>query len=445
MSAEDNSTKDPKAQRRPSASSRNVVLFGFLVVGLIFIGLGVWSATAPLARAVSAIATLKMEGDRKKIQHFEGGIVRSLHVIEGQLVNSGDLLVGLDPLQASASVTRLDAQLDQALASEGRLKSELKNERSIQLEGQILERIANNKKMFEVIEAEQRHLIARLDTLDGTISILDQRIEQLNNEIRGLEIQRKARLEQLSIFKDELVGLKSLYEKGYFPKSKILAVERAIVELRGAAGMDLAQISRAKSARGEAKNQIVSVNQRFREETVKQLQNVQLEIVDLNERLTVAEDVLQRIEIRAPRSGIIQGIAIHTVGGVIKPGDILMEIAPQDEELVVFAEVSPEDIDSITVGQTAEVLFTSLNVRKTPAIDGIVVSISGDSLVAPRTGIPYFLTRIAIPPKEREKLGISKLVAGMQAEVLIQTGERTALNYLLKPILDAFERGLNEE
>ena len=176
----------------------------------------------------------------------------------------------------------------------------------------------------------------------------------------------------------------------------------------------------------------MSVNQRFREETVKQLQNVQLEIVDLNERLTVAEDVLQRIEIRAPRSGIIQGIAIHTVGGVIKPGDILMEIAPQDEELVVFAEVSPEDIDSITVGQTAEVLFTSLNVRKTPAIYGIVVSISGDSLVAPRTGIPYFLTRIAIPPKEREKLGISKLVAGMQAEVLTKS-ERTALNYLLKP------------
>jgi HlyD family secretion protein/epimerase transport system membrane fusion protein len=288
-------------------------------------------------------------------------------------------------------------------------------------------------------------MTARRETIDGTIIILNQRIEQLNNEIKGLGIQRTARIEQLNLFESELIGLRELYEQGYYPKTKILAVERAIAQLQGAVGNDLALIARAKSAKGEARNQIVSVKQRFREDVVKQLRDVQVEIADLNERLLVAEDVLQRIEIRAPRSGIIQGIKFHTVGGVVRPGDIIMEIAPQDDDLVVNARVLPTDIDNVTIGQRAEVRLTALNTRTTPAIYGYVVSVSGDSMSDDRSSGPYFLTRIEIPTDEKQKLGEIKLTAGMPADVLIQTGERTALTYLLKPMSDAFARGLNEE
>lgn len=435
----------PMVTLRPSSSSRNITIFGLLVVGLIFVGLGLWAAIAPLAKAVSASAEFAVRGDRKQIQHFEGGIVGSLHVMEGQTVEEGELLVALNPLQATASVARHDGQLDQALAREMRLKSELRGDRTINIEGPLLERLDEDKSVFNTLEAEQRHLTARRETLDGTITILHQRIDQLNNEIKGLKIQKEARIEQLDIFKDELVGLRGLYEKGYFPKTKLLAMERAIANLRGAAGNDLAQIARAESARGEAENQIVNVKQRFREDVVEQLRDVQIEISDLNERLLVAEDVLERIEIRSPRSGTVQGMSVHTVGGVIRPGAVLMEIAPKDDDLVVFAQILPTDIDSVAVGQRAEVRLVALNARTTPAIYGNVMSVSGDRLLDPRSNAPYFLSRIEIPIEEKQKLGQIKLTAGMPAEVLIQTGERTALSYLLKPMIDAFARGLNEE
>jgi HlyD family type I secretion membrane fusion protein len=178
---------------------------------------------------------------------------------------------------------------------------------------------------------------------------------------------------------------------------------------------------------------------------VEQLRNIQVDITDLTERLLVAEDVLQRIDIKAPRSGIIQGIKFHTVGGVVRPGDVLMEIAPQGDELVVNARVLPTDIDTLVVGQRAEVRLTALNLRTTPSIYGYVVSVSGDRLTDPRSDAPYFLSRIEIPSEERKKLGPSRLTAGMPADVLIQTGQRTVLEYLLKPMSDAFARGLNED
>ncbi len=430
---------------RPSSDSQTVIVFGLFIVATIFLGLGIWSATAPLAQAVAAYATLVVKGERKQIQHFEGGIVGSLNVSEGQTVKKGDLLVSLNPLKASATVARHDGQLDQTLALEARLESELKRDHVINLTGQLLERMSQDDRVIDIVEAEQRHLTARRETLDGTIAILNQRIDQLDNEIRGLGIQRSSRMRQLAIFEDELVGLRGLHAKGYYPKSKILAVERAIAELRGAAGNDTALMARAESARGEAKNQIVSVMQRFREEVIAQLRDVQVDIADLKERLLIAQDVLERIEIRAPRAGVIQGIKFHTIGGVVKPGDVLMEIAPNDEELIVNAQVKTTDRDSVAIGQQAEIRLTALNARTTPVIYGYVISVSGDSLIDPRTNFPYFLTRIEIPSEERKKLGSVRLTAGMPADALIQTGERTALTYLLKPVIDAFARGLNEE
>ena len=185
--------------------------------------------------------------------------------------------------------------------------------------------------------------------------------------------------------------------------------------------------------------------QRFQEEVSEDLRDVKADIDDIKERLLVAKDVLQRIEIRAPITGVVQALKIHTLGGVVRPGDILMEIVPKDDDLLVQATVSPTDVDDVKVGQNAEVRLTALNARLTPTIYGNVKSISGDALFDEATGLPYFTTIIEIPKYEREKLGGIKLSAGMPAEVLINAGERTALNYIVKPILDALSRGLNEE
>jgi HlyD family secretion protein/epimerase transport system membrane fusion protein len=431
--------------KRPSSSTKAVVIFGLLVVGSIFIGLGGWAATAPLAEAISAVATLAVKGERKKIQHFEGGIISALHVTEGQFVNANDLLVSLNPLQATATMARNNAQLNQALVREARLQSELLDEETIIVEGQFLERLAKNPSLIELLGAEQKHLEARRETKLGHIAILNQRIDQLNNEIKGLEIQRASRLEQYQIFEDEIIGLRELHAKGYYPKTKLLAVERAMAQLRGAAGTDLAKIARAESSQQESENQIVSVSHRFRESVVGELGEAEAVIADFNERVTIAGDILKRVEVKAPRSGIVQGIQVHTVGGVVTPGAILMEIAPQDDDIVVNAIVMPNDVDSVAIGQIAEVRLTALNFRTTPSIYGVVASVSGDSLMDQNTNQPFFLTRISIPAKEREKLGEIHLTAGMPADVLIKTGERTALDYLIKPLTDAFKRGLNEE
>ena len=218
-----------------------------------------------------------------------------------------------------------------------------------------------------------------------------------------------------------------------------------MAQLRGASGADLAKIARANSAQRESENQIISVRQRFRESIVEELRDVQSEITDLQERLLVAKDVLQRIEIKAPKSGLVQALQFHTIGGVVRPGDSLMEIVPQDDELIVNARVSPNDIDNVQVGQTAEVRLTSLSVRSTPSIYGVVVSISGDRIQDPKLNETFFLARIEISAEEQKKLNAVKLTAGMPAEVLIKAGERTALDYILKPMTDAFAKGLNED
>ncbi len=436
---------DKQNEERPDASSFWTGAVGFIVVSSIFFGLGTWAVFAPLAKAIPAAAKLSVKGERKQVQHFEGGIVASVHVAAGDTVKKNQLLLKLDPLQANANAERFRGQMTQLLARQARLNAEIQENTTITFEGKLLDWAASDEAVLEIMEAEQSLFKARLETYNGHLTILQQRVQQLDNEIGGYEIQKESRLQQLKIFEEEIIGLRELYEKGFYPRSKILAMERAIVELRGAFGNDMAQIARLKNSQGEARNQIVSVKQRFREDVVGDLRDIQAQLKDLEERVVVANDILQRVEIRAPIAGIIQSMTVHTVGGVISPGAVLMEIAPKDADLVVEADISPTHIDSIMTGQKAEVRLTALNLRTTPKIIGEVKSVSGDVLVNQTNGQAFFRSRIEIDKSERAKLGDIKLTAGMPAEVLIQTGNRTAMEYLLKPMTDALVRGLNED
>lgn len=433
------------SMRRPSSSISGVVMFGMIVVLAIFGGIGVWSAFAPLARAVLAPAVLSVKGELKVVQHLEGGIVAEVYVEEGEHVTKDQLLVRLNPIQAGATVSRFRYQLDQALIRAARLEAELRGDDSITLSGEIQQRASEVPAIMDMVADEQDQLDARQESFNGNITILEQRIEQYNAQISGLNIQRQSRIDQIAIFEDEIVGLRELYRKGFYPRSQVLEMERALVRLKGAVGSDDAEIARAQSGAGESQSQIINMKQRFREQVVAELHEVQAEIADLKERVIVANDIYKRIEIRAPQSGIIQNLQVHTIGGVVNPGQALMEIAPQDKSLVIDARVSPTDVDSVSIGQNAEVRLTALNLRNTPTIFGIVKTISGDALTVRETGEQYFRARVEIPEDELLKLGPVKLSAGMPAEVLIQAGERTALEYLMKPLVDAYARGLNEE
>ena len=360
-----------------------------------------------------APAILAVKGELKVVQHLEGGIVADVYVEEGEHVTKDQLLVRLNPIQAGATRSRFRYQLDQALVRAARLEAELRGDQTLVLSGEIEERASKIPAILELVADEQEQLAARQESFDGNITILEQRIEQFNAQISGLTIQRQSRLDQIAIFEDEIVGLRDLYEKGFYPRSQVLAMERSLVQLKGAVGSDDADIARARSGAGESRSQIINMKQRFREQVVAELQEVQAEIADLKERVVVANDIYQRIEIRAPQSGIIQNLQVHTIGGVVSPGQALMEIAPQDKGLVVDARVSPTDIDSVSVGQTAEVRLTALNLRNTPAIFGIVRTLSGDALTVRETGQQFFRVRVEIPDEEIGKLGEVKLSAGM--------------------------------
>lgn len=430
---------------RPQSGLRGVVGFGLAVVLIAFVGFGGWAATAPLASAIPAPAVLSVKGERKQIQHLEGGIVERILVEEGERVEKGQTLVVLDRVQAGATTARLRLQIDQQLAIQARLRAELADADEIEFPQELLERADTDPKVMDIITAEVDQFNARRESLDGQITILEQRIEQLQDQIRGLQTQRQSRFDQLDIFAAEVVGLRELYEKGYYPRTQVLAVERAMARLQGEVGSDDAEIARARNGVGESKTQIINLEQRFREDAIEQLRGVQANLADLQERMAVAKDILRRVEIRAPQTGIAQNVKTHTIGGVVRPGETILEIAPQDEELLVEAKIAPSDVDGVTIGQSAEVRFSALNLRSTPSTFGVVRTVSGDRLIDEASGQPYFLVRVEVSAEERAKLGDVKLSAGMPAEVLIQTGERTALQYLLKPLTDALARGLNEE
>ena len=429
---------------RPSSKISSVFLFGLIVVLLAFAGIGGWAATAPMASAVPAAAILAVKGERKQVQHYEGGIVDKVLVEEGETVKEGQLLVLLNDIQVSATASRLRNQIDLHVAQKARLIAERDSSSSIVFPEELVSR-AHESSVKEIMESERQQFAARRESLNGQINILKQRISQLQDQIEGHRIQRNSRFEQLKIFELELVGLRELYKKGHYPRNEILARERAMARLKGEAGSDDAQIARALNGVGEARSQIISLRQRFREDVVARYQAIHAAASDLRQRLAVAEDVLASIEVKAPQSGILQNLKVHTSGGVVRAGQLLMEIAPQDKELIVEAQVSPNDIDNIQVGQEAEVRLVALNMLLTPSVMAKVISVSGDRLVDSVTGGGYFLIRAEISETETEKLGDVTLSAGMPADVLIKTGERTALAYLLKPLTDSLARGMNEK
>ncbi|MBC6718648.1 HlyD family type I secretion periplasmic adaptor subunit [Aurantimonas sp. DM33-3] len=434
--------KAPKVETAP-ISARGTILLGLAVVGTTFFGAGVWASTAPLASAVNAPGTVIIAGKRRTIQHLEGGIIKELHVREGQEVEAGQVLITLDPTQANATVMRLRNQLDTQLALEARLNAERNGDDAVTFPEELTAR-ADDPKVSQILAGQRQEFDERRKTLVGTVELLQQKILQLDRIIDGLKSQRVSKEDQVGLIQEELGALQILLKKGLTNKSRVLELQRGSAQLNGDIGDIVAQIGRSEQQISEANMQIIQTSQQFREEVVAQLRETESKGADLRQQLLVAKDIVGRQEIRAPQSGTIQTLAVTTIGGVIAPGEVLMEIAPKDGNFLVEAQVSPLDIDNVSVGQEAEVRFSALDLRTTPVVMGKVISRSGDRIEAPNRS-PFFRVQVETPPSEMKKLDSRKLQAGMPAEVLIQTGERTLINYLVKPLTDQLSRGMNEQ
>jgi HlyD family secretion protein len=415
-------------------------LWVLLIVGLFA---GGWIALMPLAGAVVVPGNLVVQSNVKTIQHLTGGVVAEIAVHNGMRVSVGDLLVRLDATQAKVSLQMVSKQLDELRARIARLVAERDGQRRPEVPAEMSARVAESN-VATLLASEASLFNARANARESQKNLLQSRISQLSEEIAGLDAQVISKGKQLELISGELSGVQDLYDKRLVPLTRLTTLQRESARIEGERGQLLSAIAETKSKIGEAQLQIVRLDQDFRTEVVKELGETQGKEAELVERGVAARDLLDRIEIRAPTSGVIHQLAAHTIGGVIRAGDAIMEVVPDSDELQIEARLQPSDIDQVRSGQKAFVRFSAFNQRVTPQLTGIVSYVSADTSHDQQTQVPYFTVRVTLPEDERRRLAGLQLVSGMPAEVFMQTGSRTMLTYLLKPITDQLQRAFVE-
>ncbi|MGB0722394.1 MAG: HlyD family type I secretion periplasmic adaptor subunit [Gammaproteobacteria bacterium] len=420
------------------------LLVGQGIIALFFgLFLG-WALFAPLDSAAIAPGSVSVDSKRKTIQHLEGGIIGRIHVRDGDTVEAGSILIHLDETQPRANLDLLRKRHDVTLAHIARLTAERDGAGSIRFPEALLQR-AQDPEVGAILDGQRRIFQARAEALAGKRAILRQRIEQFRAEIDGLRGQITAQMERIALSDEEIRDNSGLLEKGMVGKQRMLELKRDALEVRGEHSKNVAAVARVEQSIAETRLEITDLDIERLNEVVQELRDVQAEAYDLREKIRAAEDVLRRTEIRAPIAGTVVGLAVHTVGGVIAPGEPLMDIVPAGERLIIEARVDPLDIDVVEPALAAHVRFTAFSQRGTRPVEGRVITVSADSLLDERTGESYYSARIELTGDLEEALGGEVLYPGMQAEVMIVTGTRTPLDYFIKPISDSFNRAFREQ
>lgn len=414
---------------------------GLMVIcGLVF-GLGGWAAITNISGAIIAPGTIVVDGDVKKVQHPTGGVVGEILVKNGDKVRAGDVLVRLDETQTRAALGVVVSQLIELTGRATRLRAERDNLDKMTLP-EDFKRLSTNAESIGLGEA--RLFAAKRTLAEGQKSQLREQIAQLRQEIEGLMSQREAKARELTLIHDELARITDLYARELIPVTRLLNVQRDETRIDGEHGALSAQISRTSGQISETEIKILSIDQTRQSEAQTELRETEAKISELTERRIAAEDQLRRVELRAPLSGFVHQLLIHTEGGVIGPGESVMLIVPDEAALSIEIRIPPADIDQVSPGQTAVLRFPAFNQQTTPELTGTVQRIGADLTKEPETGLTFFVARVKIDEAEKAKLGTRTLVPGMPVEVFVETGQRTALSYLGKPLTDQFSRIFKE-
>ena len=426
-------------------SIRRHMVAGLVVVLLLAGGVGGWAATTQIAGALIAPGSIVVDSHVKKVQHPTGGVVGKLNVQDGDHVKAGEVLVQLDDTVTRANLAVVTKGLDELAARKARLQAERDGAQTVVFPPELLSRIGD-PTVANAVNNERRLFELRRSARLGQKAQLQQRIGQLKDEIVGLNAQLDAKAREIELIRKELVGVRDLYKKNLVSITRVNSLERDGARLDGERGQLLASVAQAKGKTIETQLQIIQIDQDLSSEVAKDLREVDAKYGELVERKVSAEDQLKRIFIRAPQDGIVLQSNVHTVGGVITPGETIMLIVPKTDKLMVEAKVNPRDIDQVQVGQETMLRFPEFNTRTTPEIKGSVMQVSADTTTDQRTGQSYYTVRIAMPVKELEQLGKGvKLIPGMPVEAYVQTGERTVMSYLTKPLADQFMRAFREK
>jgi HlyD family secretion protein len=429
----------------PEPSLRNTMLAAVAAVTIGFGGFLGWAFVADLDSASVAAGTVIVDSHRKTVSHLEGGTLKALQVREGELVAAGQSLLVFETTQTTSVVAQFEGQYWLAVARLARLQAELADAAMPAFPADLRDAAGRMPVAAEAIDLEARLMTARRETLQGQIAIQRRRIGQLRSEIEAQKAQRAAASERLKYTEEELASVRQLLDRGYERRPRLLDLQRAVADLRGRVGELTANSAQAEQAIASAELEILNLTSARRAEMTDEQQKMRAQIADLTERLRAVNDVLRRQTVLAPQAGKVTNIRFFTPGSAIAPGAPILDIVPQDDELVVEARVATIDIDSVRIGQPASVRLTAYKQRTVPPVDGEVTEVSADQLTDERTGAPYFIARVRLRPDALAGLAGVQLYPGMPAEVLIRSTPRKAIDYFVAPITDSLRRALREE
>jgi HlyD family type I secretion membrane fusion protein len=415
---------------------------GLIAVLVFVVGFFVWAAVFKVAGGVPVPGQTVVENNRKTVQQLDGGIVRQIRIHEGDKVTKGEVLMVMDDTQARAQVDVLSNEYDGLLAQKARVESELANRDSVLFPPELTSR-RNDPRVAALMKGQDTLFEANRGVYTSQVGVLNQRLQQLKSRTQGLQAQVKAVDEENRLVQDELQGVQSLYDRGFAPKSRLLALQRSQADLAGNRGARVADIASAGQAAGETQMQLAQVRQQRATQSADILRQVEIQISDTLPKLRAAQAVLDRTIVRSPADGYVLGLTQFTEGGVIRPGERLLDVVPQNAPLVIRVMIKPDAIHDVKLGMKAQVKLMGFP-RNTPDLDAKVVTVSADQITNEK-GVSYFTAELTVDAKELAKLHDITLKAGMPVQAIIVTGERSILEYLVGPFTQTFHDALHED
>ncbi len=426
-------------------SARSPVTIGMIGLLVLFGGFGTWAVMSNIAGAIVTSGRIEVDRNRQVVQHDTGGTIAEILVDEGDLVNAGDVLFRLDPEQAQSELTLIEGQLFELMARRGRLEAQRDEDDVIDFPSSLIEVGQNNPDVLELMEGQENLFFARRDSITQEIDQLGKQRNQIEDQIKGINAQEAALATQLELIEEQLVGQQTLLEQGLAQVASVLGLQREMARLTGEIGSLVASRAQAEGRITEIEIIELKLGTSGREEAISQLREIRYQELSLVERRRALKATIDRLDIRAPVSGIVYSLQVTTPRSVIRPADPLMFLIPQDRPLVIATQVNPKNIDEISVGQEVNLRLSSLDQRTTPELKGLVVLISADALDDQTTGVSYFRAEITLAPGEIDRLPEgTQLLPGMPVDAFIKTGDRSPLMYLVKPVAGYFVKSWRE-
>lgn len=428
-----------------SWSAKGPLFVGFLALLVLVGGFGTWATMTEISGAIVANGRLEVDRNRQIVQHPTGGVVAEIAVDEGDVVEVGDLLIQLDDTTLKSQLAINEGQLFELVARRGRLEAERDGKDKIVFDEELIAIGRDNAEMQELMDGQQNLFLARRDSMAREIEQLGKRRGQIDNQIEGITSQEASLSRQLELISKELANQQSLFDRGLAQAGTLLALQRDTANLEGTLGELVASRAEAEGRITEIDIQILSIETRLREESITRLRDLRYRELELREQRAAVREEIDRLDIRAPVSGIVYGLEVQTLRSVIRAAEPVLYLVPQDRPLVIAARVPPIHIDELMVGQDVTLRLSSLDQRTTPELYGQVKQISADAFEDDASGLSFYRAEIDLTPEEIARLGEGvTLIPGMPVDAFIRTADRSPLAYLIKPLADYFNRAFRE-